>query len=174
MPVRGPRFVYRITLIRVPNDDQLATIDPAITTGANVQTSRDAYVKMKRSIGDWLSLLPISYNDAIWTGTFAAGQTGATNTGTIFRRRVGGFKEASYKLTARTRFVIPELVRQQDGNYIQVNSPFRSISIGFPKGHSVTEIINWLATTPRIGEISTVTSPSGASTPVYVGGAQEQ
>lgn len=170
MPVRGPRFVYRITLIRVANDDQAAAIDPAITTGADVQTTREAFVKMKRSIGDWLSLSPIAYNDAVWTGTFAAGQTGATNTGTTFRRRVGGFKEASYKLTARTRFIIPELVQQENGDYIQVNSPFRSISIGFPKGHSVTEIINWLATTPRISEISSVTSPSGASTPVYVGG----
>lgn len=168
MPVRSPRYVYELNITITENvDDDKAAIDAAPTQTVS-GTQKQIYVKMKRSIGDWLGLTPLAYNNSIWTGTFKAGQTGATNTGSKFRRRVGGFRVASYTLIARGTFTIPELVRQADGSYLTVNTKFKSVSIGFPRGHSVTEFIDWLGTTTKMGEVEAIRTPAGNTVPIYV------
>ena len=172
MPIRSPRYVYELNItITAYNDDDPAAIDtaPAQTVSG---TARSLYVKMKKSIGDWLGLSPMAYNHPAFTGTFKAGQTGATNTGSKFRRKVGGFRVAAYTLIAETDFEIPELVKQDDGSYKTVNTKFKTISIGFPMGHSVNEFIDWLGTTSRIGEVAAVRTPHGATHPIAVASAE--
>lgn len=168
MPVRSPRYVYELNITITENvDDDKIAIDTAPTQTVS-GTQKQIYVKIKKSIGDWLGLTPLPYNSGAWTGRFQAEQTGATNTGSKFRRRIGGFRVASYTLIARTDFEIPELVKQADGSYKTVNTKFKSVSIGFPRGHSVTEFIDWMGTTSRFGEVEAVRTPAGNTVPIYV------
>jgi hypothetical protein len=162
MPVRSPRFVYKITTITANVDDNVAAIDP--TTGG---TTKPIYVKLKKAIGDWMGLTPLPYNSPDWTGTFAAGQTGALNTGKTYRKRLGGFRYQSFALVATTQFTIPEIVKDTNtGVYSTVNSKFKEISIGFPVGVSVSEFITWLGTTGIASQVALVRTPSGVSHPI--------
>lgn len=160
-PIRSSRAVYQINLIRANNDDTPNIIDrtPAAT---NPETTRIIYVKMKVAIGEWLGLSPLAYNDPAFTGVF---QPGGLNAGLQYRRRIGGFKQASYTLVAETFFEINELVTNLETG--QVTRPIKRVktmTIGFPKGHSVTEIINFLASTGRLPDIKGIRSPAGAFT----------
>lgn len=167
-PIRGPRALYKLDtiLVNVDEDPLVADAAPAKTVGG---LKRPILIKMKEAIGDFLGLKVVAWNDPIFTGTFpddtgAAGankaQTGATNSGAKYRKNLGGFREASYTLIAKTKFVIPEIVLEDDG-YKTVNSDYASITIGFPKGHSVTEVLAWLATTSRFSQIRAVRTPAG-------------
>lgn len=146
MPIRSPRQLYRLNTIKVGE-------------AANGTGGSPIIVKMKESIGDWLGMQPLAYNDSALTGTFG---TGGTNAGYKYRRRLGGFRHGSYTLVAKTTFRINELIRQDDGTYDVDDKNFRTISIGFPAGHSVHEFITWLATTNRINEVSAIITPRGA------------
>jgi hypothetical protein len=145
MPIRSPRQLYRI---------------PAIKEGeaADGTGGTDLFVKMKEATADWLGLLPVAYNDPALTGTF--GGVGP-NAGYKFRKRVGGYRDASYTLIAKTSFTINELILQDDGTYQVQARKFKSISIGFPKGHSVREFVNWIGGTTRINEVTAIVTPRG-------------
>lgn len=161
-PIRSPRYVYLLTTITQNVDTNKEALDAPPGSGGAGGT-RPLYVKMKKSIGDWLGLTPLPYNDPAWTGTFTEQQEGALNTGSNFRRRIGGFRVASYTLIAEENFEITELVRQADGTYRENSRSFKTISIGFPKGHTVTEFINWLATTSNFSQVRAVRTPAGTT-----------
>jgi hypothetical protein len=160
-PVRSPRKIYKITSIKV-NLNDVPGIDnlPGSTTEA--KTTRDIYVKMKKSHGDYLGLTPLTYNDAVFTGTFKGG---GLNNGSTFRRRVGGFRHASYTLIAKTFFAVTEtVVNLSTGAVTNPVKRVKTLTIGFPKGHSVSELVTFLSTSSNFNQIEAVRGPSGART----------
>ncbi len=164
MPVRGPRALYRILSIQENLDDDPAAVDDAPDETED-GTRRPIFALIKRPIGDFLGLVPIAWNDPIFTGTFQTTQ-GSLNEGSLFRRRIGGFRVASYTLIAVSTFEITELVKQDNGEYEEVLTPFKSISIGLPKGHSVTEFINFMGTTGVLSQVATIKTPAGHGIPI--------
>lgn len=160
-PIRSPRALYKITLVDVHLDDDDDAIDPAPTQTV-AGTKRAIVVNMKEAVGDYLSLQPMAWNDPLFFGTFKTppAQTGATNAGAEFYRRLGGYKEASYTFEAMTKFTISEIAKSDNG-YSRSNADFRTFSIGFPRGHSVIEIIRWIAGNPRFNDIRAIVTPNG-------------
>lgn len=144
-PIKSPRQVYKIDVIKVGEG-------PAGTGGAPI------YLKMKESVGDWLGLEPLSYDAPDWIGTF---QGDGPNAGFKYRKNIGGFRVASFKLVAKTVFTITQLVSTEDGNYVPTPGNFKTVSIGFPKGWSVTEVVNWLSTFDNIETMKAIITPSG-------------
>lgn len=143
-PIRSPRSLYRINAVTRPGPNN---------------TEIPVLCRFKRSVGDWLGLIPVRYDDPIFNGTFTG--TGL-NQGARFRKRVGGYRAASYVLVARTQFVVQELVLQPNGTYQPVPKSVRTISLGFPSGHSVTEIVEWLGGLSRVDEIDAIVTPAGS------------
>lgn len=164
MPIRSPRNVYKIAEITVNLDDALGSVDtaPGQTVGG---TKRTIYVKMKESIGDYFGLTPLPWNSADYIGVFKAG---GSNQGATFRRNIGGYKDASYKLIAVNTFSIGELRRNNNTSpYIRVNKLFKTMSIGLPKGHSVTEVINWLSKMNNFNQIGAIVTPQGRRVAIH-------
>lgn len=145
MPIRGPRKLYKIDAIKVGEG-------PGATGG------RSIIVKMKEPIGDWLGMFPLPWNAPELIGTF--GGTGP-NAGYKYIRRLGGFRQSSFKIVSKTEFQIQELLKQPDGVYSLSVRNFKSISIGFPKGVSVHEFVYWIGTTNKVSQISHIVTPSG-------------
>lgn len=160
MPVRGKRRLYLINAITVNVDDDPDAIDPP---GG---TTRPIVIKMKKAIGDYFGLTPVLFNDPIFTGIFGGS---GLNQGAEFRKRLGGFKDAAYKLIAETTFDLTEEITNPDGTTSTVNRSYRSLTIGFPKGHSVTEVIDWLASLTNFDQINSIVSPHGYRTDLYSG-----
>lgn len=164
-PVRSYRLLYKIegitSTIPTPPDgipDLPGTVTPRIV--------KPVYCLMKRSIGDFLGLVHLDWDAEELTGVFA-GDGG--NKGSKYRKRLGGFRVAAYTLVAVDRFTINEYVPQEDGSIVVTPGKFRTVSIGFPKGHSVNEFVNFLKTTSRIPEIALIRTPSGRSIGVSTG-----
>jgi hypothetical protein len=150
-PIRSPRSIYQVNLITTNLNDNTTGTD----TGTG--TNRPIFVKLKEAIGDWLGIKPVAWNNPLLSGTFGGN---GSNKGFKYRKRLGGFREASYTLIAKTKFSIPEIVLETDGFKV-VNSEYATITIGFPKGHSVTEVIAWIMSSARANEIRAVVTPNG-------------
>lgn len=161
-PIRSPRAKYKIELIKVNLDDNDDAIDTAPTQTV-AGTRRDIVVLMKESIGDYLGLTPMPWNDPLNFGIFKSppDQAGATNAGAAYLRRVGGFRQGSYKFVAKERYTISEIVANDNG-FTRTNANFRTFSIGFPRGHSMNEIVRWFATTSAFNATRAIISPNGA------------
>lgn len=149
MPISGPRLLYKIPQIQVGED----------ATGAG---GRPIFVKIKEPIADFLNLNQVAYNDPELIGTFGGS---GTNQGFKYRKRLGGFRQDSYTLVARTEFSIGELETSPAGITGSVTKKYKSITIGFPKGVSVREFMAWIASTGVSGEISYIRTPRGVSVP---------
>lgn len=153
MPVRSPRKLYLISQITVNLDDDSDATDPP---GGTV---RPVIAKIKEGIGDFLGLTALAWNDPIFTGTFGGS---GLNQGAAFRRNLGGFRVASYTLISSSFFTIGErYYNEETGLLVVANKQFKSVSIGFPKGHSVNEIISWLAQTANFNQIAAIRTPAG-------------
>lgn len=150
MPIRGNRKLYKI---------------PAIQVGENAAGTggRAIVVKIKAPIADYLGLTEMPYNDPDLLGTFGGA---GPNAGFKYIKRLGGFRERSFKVVAVTQFPIAEVIRQPDGTYNEVSKNFKSFSIGFPKGVSVREFMNWITARGRNDEIDYIVTPSGTSHPI--------
>lgn len=161
MPIRSPRKIYEILTVTANVDDDPLKIDSPIDEGANTDTP--ILVKMKKGIGDFLGLEPISWNDSRFYGQFTLdGQEGATNKGATFHRKIGGFKVASYKLLPVTTFAIQEdYYDRASDQRIQAIKKFQSMSIGFPRGHKVWQIKFWLAAQKNFDQIRAFVTPNG-------------
>jgi hypothetical protein len=160
MPVRGRRRLYLIDAITANLDDNPGATD---TPGG---TTRPIIIRMKKAVGDYFGLEPLLFNDPLFTGTFGGE---GLNQGATFRRRLGGFKDAVYKLIAETSFDLTEQIFEADGSSTTENRSYRTLSIGFPKGHSVTEVIDWLASLNNFDQINSIVSPAGYKTDLYSG-----
>jgi hypothetical protein len=148
MPIRSPRQVYKI---------------PEITNKRANNANEPVIVKMKESIADFLGLTPVPYNDPIWNGTFSGS---GSNAGKPYRRRLGGYREASYTLVANTSFRITELIRQADGSYNPVQKNFRTITFGLPAGHSVREVVAFIASKSILAQVNAIVTPAGVRVPI--------
>lgn len=163
-PIRSTRQVYKIELIKVDNDDTPEVIDRT-AAATQPETQRVIYVKMKVAIAEWLGLTPLAHNSPEFTGTF---QGNGLNKGLKYRRKIGGFRVASYTLIATDFFTVSEqVVNLETGQVSRPLKRLKTMTIGFPKGHSVTEIVNFLASTGKLPDIKAVRAPSGAIT--YLG-----
>ena len=147
MPVSGPRKLYKLSGITAGED----------AAGAGGET---IIVKMKEPIAKWFGLNPIAYDDPIMRGEFAG--TG-TNAGYTYVRQVGGFRFESYTIVANTSFFVTERLRLPLGFGAPLIKTYRTLTIGLPKGASVHEFIDWLASTDKIGKISKLVTPRGRS-----------
>ena len=162
-PIRGSRKVYKIDLIKTNVDDDPAIIDN-LPAGTEVSTTRSIFVKIKLPIAEWLGLTPLAYDDPLFTGTFVGN---GLNNGAKFRKRIGGFREASYTLIADTFFQVNEqVVDLETGTVTRPLKNLKTMTIGFPRGHSVTEVIAFIASTGKLGEVRAIRSPSGIATDV--------
>jgi hypothetical protein len=148
-PIRSPRQLYKINEITRPG-----------AAGAKIPL----LVKIKESVGDFLGLVPVAYDDPIFGGTFGGS---GLNQGAKYRKRLGGFRNASYQIVARTQFTVQEIIRQPDGSYTQAPKKVRTISIGFPHGHSVTEVVAWIGGKAIAPQVSAIITPSGHRVPVH-------
>ena len=168
MPVRGSRRLYLVDQIQVNLDDNPDGTDeaPAQTEGGS---KRPIIAKIKEPIGNYFGLTPLDFDDAIFDGVFN-GKEGSGNRGSKFRRRLGGFKVASYKFIAKTEFEITELVVNPDGAYGEVTAFFKSVSIGLPKGHSVNEVIEWAKTFSNLENVRTLVTPKGHGIDLFKAG----
>ena len=155
MPIRGSRALYKIPLIQVGEN--------AAGTGG-----RSIVVKIKEPIADFLSLQRMAYDDPDLIGTFGGS---GSNAGFKYVKRLGGFRYVSFKVVAKTTFTISEIVRQANGTFAPQTKQFKSFSMGFPRGVSVREFINWIATTGVLGEIDYIVTPSGTSHPLGPSGS---
>jgi hypothetical protein len=174
MPIKSYRLLYKITQMSRAVDDNPSGVDPG-AGGTPAQTTKPLYCLMKKSIGDFLGLVPLEWNAPELTGTFkvstATGETVAGNEGTKYRKRLGGFRVASYTLVAITQFDITEYVKNQATGAITTSQKkYRTISIGFPTGHSVNEFVNFIVSTGKASQISGIRTPAGRLIPVSTGG----
>lgn len=146
MPVRGSRRLYLLNEIQVRqgSDD-----------GA---TTRPILAKIKQPIAEYFGLTPVAYNDPIFNGTFGGN---GLNAGARFRKNLGGFKDAAYTLIAENNFQINERVDDGSGNFVAVESLFKTVSIGLPIGHSVSEVIDWISTFTNFDNIRALRTPNG-------------
>ena len=164
MPIRSPRRVYKIEQIRVNLDDDPDNIDSAPDQTILGQ-SVFIYAKIKEGIGNWLGLTPLDYDAEEYRGVFGGN---GLNAGSLYRRRIGGFRVASYRLVAKTTFNIEERYYEGDSKTPTVAfKQFKTMSIGFPKGHSVWEVVNFLGTTGRIKDILRVIPPAGHAVDLF-------
>lgn len=162
MPVRSPRRFYKVDLIKADQDDDPDVIDK-LPGDTLPQTTRSIIVKMKEGIGKYLGLIPAAYNDPIFDGIFAGD---GLNQGAKYRKNIGGYRDASYTLISETLFSIEEKFYDKalltgDTVLETRTTNFKTVSIGFPKGHSVNEVITWLATLENFDNILAVRTPSG-------------
>lgn len=163
MPVASYRMLYKLTGITANVDDNPTATDPSPGNGAG-QTTKQLYVLMKKSHGDYLGLTALDWNAPELTGTF--GGT-AGNQGTKYRKRVGGFRVGSYTLIATTQFSLNESIKQADGTYTTKAKNFKTMTIGLPRGHSVNEFISFLVASGKATGIRGIRTPSGRTIPVY-------
>lgn len=167
MPIRSPRRLYLISKMTRDVDDDPNVIDK-LPGGSTTETTRPVIAKIKESIGDWLGFSPLAYDDPLFTATFGGS---GLNQGAVYRKRFGGFKDASYILVAKTNFLIKEKFYDDSGVYQEETNSFKTMSIGFPKGHSVTEVINWLELSEKLNNIRRVITPAGVSVDLFTSAA---
>lgn len=158
MPISSSRKIYELTEFMVNLNDNPDAIDaaPSETEGG---TMRPIFVKIKEAIGNYLGLTPIPVNDARFTGTFGGE---GTNKGSKYRRNLGGFREAAYTLVAKTVFRVTERKPNQAGaGFVESIGEFSTMTIGFPKGHTVHEFVNFILSVPNADQISAIITPAG-------------
>lgn len=153
MPIKGARKLYKI---------------PEITVGENAAGTggRAIIAKIKEPVAELLGLTEIPYNDPDLIGTFSG--TGP-NAGFKYRKRLGGYRQASFKIVAKTEFEVLEQIRDESGDTILSEKKYKSISIGFPKGVSVREFVNWIGSKAIVSQVSYIVTPSGSSVPMGAG-----
>lgn len=141
---RSNRKLYKIDEITVTRNS------------GGTPTEEPIVVKMKKSHADFLGLEPLSPDDDLLRGTF--GGSGG-NAGKEYVRRIGGFRELPFTLVSKTQFT---LTTNTDDPETTEETEWKSITIGFPKGAAVHEVIDWLLTLPVKNEIDALISPKGA------------
>lgn len=147
-PIRGRRILVEIPEIL---DNTQPTGNPII-------------VKMKKGIAEYWGLQQIPTDDPRLRGVFAGA---GTNAGATFQRRRGGFRFRSFTFLPVTQYSITEYYYDAQGNPISAPGNFNSMSIGFPKGVTVNEVVDWVLANAKVAETEFVVSPSDVRTAIY-------
>ena len=164
MPIRSPRVLVEIETITKNLDDNPDAIDgaPDLTVNGTVQ---NIFVRMKKGIAEYLGFEPIAWNDPRLVGTFGGH---GLNLGSQYQRRLGGFRVASYKLIAKSQFLIlEEYYNKLTKEYEFETGAFRTMSIGLPTGHSVHEFITTIAGSNNFDQIAAIVTPAGRRIDIY-------
>lgn len=145
---------------------EISEITREVTTEQGTE-EQAIIVLMKRGIAEFFGLDPIPTNDERFKGTFPE-VAGNTNSGASYRRNLGGRGDASYKFISAGSLDITEYFYNEENVQTTETRTVKSFTQGFPRGHSVTEIVDWLETldssiTDKIREI---VAPSGRKTPI--------
>lgn len=157
-PIRSPRGVYLIKGASSNVDDDLTVIDN-LPAGNEPTTVKPIYCKMKVAIGNYFGLVALKSDDIAFQGTFKGS---GLNAGTKYYKNIGGYRFESYKLIPAQKFTINELIFDTaTGGYTTSPRDFKSMSIGFPKGMSVTELLAWLITLTKSATVRAVVTPKG-------------
>ena len=158
MPVLSPRAVYLIKGATSNVDDAPGIIDN-LPGGTEPKTFKPIYCKMKVAIGDYFGLTALASDDIAFQGTFGGN---GLNKGLKYYKNIGGFREESFKLYAQTTFDISQYVYNKGTKTTtKVSKNFSTISIGLPKGVSVTEFLAWLTTLTNSANVAAVSTPKG-------------
>lgn len=165
MPIKSYRLLYKLEGITDLEPEPPDGI-PDLPGTTPVKVIKPIYCLMKKSIGDFLGVVPLEWDAPELTATFGGN---GTNKGSLYRKRVGGFRVASYTLVAVGKFTINEYVTQADGSIQPQPKLFKTISIGLPSGHSVNEFVKFLKTRGVIDQVSAIRTPAGRSIPVSIG-----
>ena len=121
---------------------------------------------MKRGIMEWFGLEPLKLNAPRVQGTFPSDDPDATNQGTFYYRRIGGFRTGSWTLTQLGKFSITEYFFDEDGEWQSEQNDFKSITFGMPGGVTVREIVEFLRVRIPEGErdnMRRLRTPQGVS-----------
>ena len=158
MPVKSPRAIYLVKGATSNVDDVPNVIDN-LPGNTEVKTFKPIYCKMKVAIGDYFGLVALASNDIAFQGTFGGA---GLNKGAKYFKNIGGFREDSFKLHAKTKFTISQYVTTKGSPEVtKVSKDFATLSIGFPKGVSVTELLAWLTTLTNSTNVIAVSTPNG-------------
>ena len=164
MPIRSPRVLVEIETITSNLDDNPDAIDTAPDQTAD-GLKRNLFVKMKKGIANYLGFDPVAWNDPRMLGVFGGN---GLNQGSEYRKNIGGFRVASYTLISKATFQIEEeYFDDNTGVYTIATNPFRTMSIGLPKGHSVHEFITTLAGANNFDNIAAIRTPAGRKIDIY-------
>jgi hypothetical protein len=148
MPIRGDRQLVEIAEI---TRDFNGTEQPIIC-------------KMKRGIKEWFDgLEELTLDSPRLTGTFSGS---GSNSGATFYRRIGGFRESSWTLKRLGKFTITEYYFDDNGDWVNSSSEFKTITFGMPSGCTVNEIIDFLIAKVPEDEKDSLTkliTPAGVS-----------
>ena len=159
MPIRSPRRLYEVEEVTENVDDVPDAIDPP---GGTV---KPLFILMKEAIGEFLGLEPIGFNDPRLIGTFGGN---GLNAGSLYRKKVGGYRVAGYTLISVSKFSLTEkFFNKSTDVYTEEVNQFKTMTIGFPKGHTVHEVITWLAGLNNFSEIRALRTPAGRTVDLY-------
>jgi len=164
MPIRSPRVLVEIETITRNLDDNPDAIDTVPDqTVDGLRTN--LFVKMKKGIAQYLGFEPVAWNDPRMLGVFSGH---GLNAGAEYRRNIGGFRVASYTLISKSTFQIQEEYFDDSTEvYTVATNPFRTMSIGLPKGHSVHEFITTLAGANNFDNLAAIRTPAGRKIDIY-------
>lgn len=128
-PVKSGRILTKITQITRKQGTGLGATQVPIV------------VSMKRSHARLMGQQQMLSTDPLFYGVF--GGTG-TNAGKKFVKNIGGYRAVSFTFQAETTFTVRETTINQDGTSTDTDVQIKTISIGFPTGVSVWEVIDWV------------------------------
>jgi hypothetical protein len=124
-------------------------------------------VKMKRGVAEFFGETIITTNDAMFTGVFPTINDNL-NSGATFRKHLGGRGDASYIFVSAGTLDIKEYYFNDANALVNTTRTLKSFSQGFPRGHSVSELVTWLASKPASvhEKIRAIISPTGKKTDI--------
>ena len=164
MPIRSPRVLVEIeTMTRNLKDNPDAPDQAPSETEDGLKTN--VFVKMKKGIAQYLGFEPVAWNDPRLVGIFGGS---GLNAGSQYQRQLGGYKVASYKLVAKSQFlIVEEYYNKLTKEYEFETSAFRTMSIGLPTGHSVHEFVTTISGSNNFDQIAAVVTPAGRKIDIY-------
>jgi hypothetical protein len=120
---------------------------------------------MKRGVAEFFGLTPMLVTDPAFNGVFP-NVNGNLNALAKYRKHVGGRGDASYTFVSAGSLDIKEYFYNAENVQDTEIRTVKSFSQGFPRGHSMNEIIAWLATLEPAtrDKLRSIISPAGTKT----------
>lgn len=162
MPIRGDRILVKIPEITVKR-----------TNAEGQETEVPIVAKMKRGVAEFLGLEELDPLDPEMFGEFGGA---GSNAGARFYKNVGGFRDESYTFVAHGKFTITEYFFNEQDEWTNEESEFKSCSVGFPRGHTVNEFIDFVRGREQDvqDKIRRLRFPSGRSISYNSGSGEEE
>ena len=151
-PLKGPRDLVKIPQITTMRDDD----------GDGTKEKVPVVVEMKRGIREFFKLDRIPTDDPLLYGT-------NSTTNKQYRKRLGGFRHGSYKITFSGDVEIKEY-EFTDSGWQESTRKMKSISFGLPTGHNTIQVLafleNKLEGSAEADKLNKLVTPEGNSYPL--------